>query len=76
MAKFLGFLSNICYATAVVLLAVAVYLWWTQEDAPGAMIDGPERTLTAVAPGSATTVVYHLQNPTRHPVRVCGMAEC
>jgi hypothetical protein len=74
--KVLGWMSNTCCTAAVILFAVAFYLWWAQEDGPGAAIDEPERTLAAVTPGQVTPVIYYLKNPTRHPVRVCGLAEC
>jgi hypothetical protein len=75
-ARFLGMLSNGFYVAGLVLLGIAGFLWWTQEDGPGAAVADPERTLSGIRPGEVALVVYLLHNPTRHPVRVCGLSEC
>jgi hypothetical protein len=74
-AKLLGFISNGCYAIALVLLVLAGYLWW-EDDGPGAAIDEPERVLADLTPGQVTPITFQLCNPTRHPVKVCGLTEC
>jgi hypothetical protein len=73
---FLDRAAKACYLLSAVLFLAAAYGYFTQEDGPGATIDEPERTLTHLSAGETTTVIFHLHNPTRHPVRVYGLAEC
>jgi hypothetical protein len=69
-------LSKACYAAAMALFVVAGYGYWTQEDGSGASIDEPERMLAHLTAGQTTTITFNLYNPTRHPVRVCGLPDC
>jgi len=68
--------AKACYVLSAFLLLAAAYGYFTQEDGPGANIDEPERTLTHLSGGETTTVTFVLHNSTRHPVRVCGLADC
>jgi hypothetical protein len=58
-----------------VLFAAAGYMYYLENDAPGAVVDQTERAFPDLAVGS-NTVHFTLRNPTQHPVRIVGAGYC
>jgi hypothetical protein len=73
---FLDRAAKACYLLSAFLFLAAAYGYFTQEDGPGASIDEPERMVTHLTAGQTTAITFNFHNPTRHPVRVCGLPDC
>lgn len=58
------------------LLAVAAVMHFATDDAPGFVVDNPAREDLTLTAGTTTTVEFSVHNPTRHTVRVIGLAIC
>jgi hypothetical protein len=57
------------------LLALANYTYLARE-APGVIIDEPDREVLGCSPGLASVVGFRVYNRNRHPVQVIGIVEC
>jgi hypothetical protein len=61
----------------LILLGVSAVVWYLDAtDGPGVTLAEPERTLEAVTAGEPVVVSFAITNPTRHPSRIVGLAEC
>lgn len=67
--------SNFFFALGLVLAVAAVAAYFWVPDAPGAVVEAPERSLTGLGVGEHE-VRFELRNPTRHPVRIVGAQTC
>ena len=57
-------------------LGLAAFVYVSTADAAGVTIDQPDRDLPGVGAGVTTYISFPVRNPTRHPARVVGLAEC
>lgn len=70
------FVSNGFVLAAFVLLGVAAYGYFTQQDGPEVTIEPAELVLADQSAGQVETVAFHMENPSRHAVRVVGLGIC
>ena len=75
MAKLHGILARLFFAIAIILFAWAAYLYWRGDDLPGASVEEPDREFASLPVGK-NALVFKLNNPTRHTVRVIGYNFC
>lgn len=62
--------------TSLGFLSMAAYDYVTRHDAPGVVIDNPERELPEASTETPIPVVFPIHNPTGHTIRIIGLAEC
>ena len=60
---------------SLILFGAAGYAYYLETDAPGAVIDEPDRAFGTLTVGK-NDVRFKLHNPTRHTVRVIGYQFC
>ena len=60
---------------SLALFGAAGYAYYHETDAPGAVIDEPDRTFGTLTVGK-NDVRFTLHNSTRHTVRVIGCQFC
>lgn len=75
MGRSLGFLRDAFSIVAIVLFALAGYLYWRGDDLPRASIDDGQRELTGMIVGR-NSVSITVRNPTPHKIRVLGAGFC
>lgn len=69
-------LPALCFLSGFILLGFAAFANFVPVDGPGLSINEPEREFPTQAAKQRLDVVFHLQNPTGHTVRIVGLAEC
>jgi len=67
--------SGLLLLGGVILLGVAAWEYRVFSDGPGVTIEDPNREVRVDA-GQPTLVAFHVHNPTRHRVRIVGLAVC
>jgi hypothetical protein len=70
------FLPTGLLLVGLALLGAAAVAYFVPADGPGVSIDEPEREFTAWDAGQHRQVIFRIHNPTRHTVRVVGLADC
>jgi hypothetical protein len=72
----LRYLSNTLLLAGLALLAAAGALYLVGGEPARVSIDGFERAVDGVVPGTQQEVIFDLRNPTWHNARIVGLAEC
>ena len=67
--------SNVCFVVSLILFGTAIAAYFWVPDEPGAVVDDPDRNLSAMVVGEHE-IRFRLHNPTRHTVRVVGAGSC
>jgi hypothetical protein len=64
------------FLIGLVLLGAAGFAYFALVDGPGVTIDEPEREFAAWEVGQKREVAFRMHNPTRHAIRIVGLAPC
>jgi len=64
------------FLLGLLLLAVGGVCYLVETEPSGFAIEQPQREIPGLQAGMQTNVMFLLQNPTWHNVRIVGLAEC
>lgn len=58
------------------LLAVAAWHYFSPDDGPGLIFEGPDREVSDCTAGQTTVISFPFHNRAHRPVQIIGLAPC